>query len=102
VSNLVLRASTSDGVVGESNPFDVQGVTQPLMILTGDGQFGITNGCLGFNVQGHSGQVVVVLVSTNLVDWLPLQTNVCGAGPFYFSDADTALFSQRYYRAVSP
>jgi len=38
-------------------------------------------------------------VSTNLVDWLPLQTNILGSGPFYFSDPDTSLFTKRFYRA---
>jgi len=102
VTNLVLRADDGLGHVGESNPFDVQGVAQPPVIVTDDGQFGISDGSFGFNVQGQAGQVVVIEVSTNLLDWLPLQTNTLGAAPFYFSDPDTTNFTQRFYRAVTP
>jgi len=102
VTNLVLRADDGLGHDGESNPFDVQGVAQPPLILTDDGQFGITNGCFGFNVQGQVGQVMVIEVSTNLLDWLPLQTNVLGGKPVYFSDPGTTNFTQRFYRAVTP
>ena len=88
------------GHEGESNPFDVEGVAQPPMILTDDGQLGFTNGYFGFNVEGQAGQVVVFEVSTNLVDWVPLQTNTVGSGPLYFSDSDTTNLPRRFYRAV--
>jgi len=102
VTNLVLWADDGLGHIGESNPFDVQATAQPPLILTDDGQFGITDGSFGFNVQGQAGQVMVIEVSTNLLDWLPLQTNTLGSGPFYFSDPDTTNFTQRFYRAVTP
>ena len=102
VTNLVLRADDGLGHGGESNPFDVQGVAQPPVILTEDGQLGITNGLFGFNVQGAAGQKVVFEVSTNLLDWRPLQTNTLSGVPWYFSDPDTANFTQRFYRAVTP
>ena len=101
VSNLVLRAYTGEGVEGESNLFDVV-APQPPVIVTDDGQIGMSGGMFGFNVGGPLGQVVVVEISTNLVNWLPLQTNVCGAEPFFFNDADTSQFAQRFYRAVAP
>jgi len=102
VSNLVLRGDDGLGHDGQSNPFDVQGIAQPPVIVTDDGQLGITNGHFGFNVQGQAGQVVVIEVSTNLADWLPLQTNILSGAPWYFSDPDTANFTQRFYRAVTP
>jgi len=89
VTNLVLRADGGSGHVGASNPFAVQAAPRPPLILTGDGQLGITNGHFGFNVQGQAGQVVVFEVSTNLLDWLPLQTNTLGSGLFYFSDPES-------------
>lgn len=100
-ANVVLRALDGLGHEGESNPFDVQRVARPPVIVTGDGQMGITNGFFGFNVEGRPGQVVVVEVSTNLVDWLPLQTNTLGSVPSYFSDPDPTNFTQRFYRAVT-
>jgi len=102
VTNLVLRADDGLDHDGESDPFNVEAVSQPPLILTNDGQLGITNGCFGFNVQGQAGQVIVIEVSTNLLDWLPLQTNTLGSGPFYFSDPNTTNFTQRFYRAVTP
>jgi len=100
-SNLVLRADDGLGHTGESNPFDVL-APEPPVIVTEDGQLGITNGCFGFHVQGQAGQVVVIEVTTNLVDWLPLQTNTLGSSSFYFSDPDPTNFTQRFYRAVTP
>jgi len=101
VTDVVLEAHSADGVGGESNPFDVLAPQAPV-IVTDDGQLGITNGHFGFNVQGQAGQVVVIEVSTNLVDWMPLQTNILSGAPWYFSDPDITLFTKRFYRAVTP
>jgi hypothetical protein len=49
-----------------------------------------------FTVSGDAGQNYVVQASTNMLDWMPVQTN---AAPFVFTDANTAGFSQRFYRA---
>jgi len=40
----------------------------------------------------------VIQVSSNLINWLPLQTN---RGPFTFVDPAAATFPSRFYRAVS-
>jgi hypothetical protein len=42
---------------------------------------------------------VVVEGSTNLLNWIPLATNLLGAGPIYFSDSDSTNFPARFYRA---
>lgn len=46
-------------------------------------------------------QTVVVEASTNLVDWLPVQTNSMTAGPTYFNDSHSADYPARFYRARS-
>jgi len=102
VSNLVLWADGGAGHIGESNPFDVQGLATPPVIVTDDGQMGMSGGGFGFNVTGPVGEAVVLEVSTNLLDWLPLQTNILGGVPWYFSDPDTTSFNHRFYRAVTP
>jgi hypothetical protein len=58
-----------------------------------DGQFALT-------VSGvdTSGSQYIVQASTNLIDWIPVQTNTA---PFTFVDVNTSQFSQRFYRAVS-
>lgn len=56
-----------------------------------------TNGQFQFNISGVSGLNYAVQTSTNLVDWIPLGTNV---SPFTFADTNSALFPQRFYRSV--
>jgi hypothetical protein len=68
-------------------------------ILVNDGSFGVRTNRFGFNLSGTAGQVVIVEGSTNLLNWLPLQTNTLGSGPFYFSDPGTGAFPWRFYRA---
>ncbi|HEV2694839.1 MAG TPA: fibronectin type III domain-containing protein [Verrucomicrobiae bacterium] len=48
-----------------------------------------------FSVSGATGSQYVVQASTNLVNWVSLQTNTA---PFMFVDTKAACFSQRYYR----
>ena len=55
-----------------------------------------TNGQYSFKVAGTTGYQYIVQASTNLVDWVPLQTN---AAPFTFVDANASQFKQRFYRA---
>src|SRR5262249_38279432 len=39
----------------------------------------------GFNVAGYSNQIVIIESSTNLLNWLPLQTNTLGSIPLPFN-----------------
>jgi hypothetical protein len=52
-----------------------------------------------FTVTGASGSNCVIQVSTNLINWVPLETN---AVPFQFTDSNANHFSRRFYRAVYP
>ena len=46
---------------------------------------------------------MVIQASTDLQTWIPLQTNLLGSGPLYFSDAQSPANVQRFYRAqLSP
>jgi DNA-binding beta-propeller fold protein YncE len=77
-------------------------VPTPLAITT-RAAFGFTNGAFGFNVTGPSGSNVVIQASTDLQTWIPLQTNLLGSGPLYFSDVQSTTNVQRFYRAqLSP
>jgi hypothetical protein len=58
---------------------------------------GSTNGQFQFDVAGVTGLNYTVLASTNLVDWIPLGTNV---SPFTFLDTNTTAFPQRFYRSL--
>jgi hypothetical protein len=72
-------------------------VPPPLAISTG-AAFGFTNGVFGFDVTGPSGSNVVIQASTDLHSWIPLQTNLLGSGPLYFSDPQSTTNVQRFYR----
>lgn len=71
----------------------------PIQILIHDGEFGVNSHQFGFNVAGETNQILVIECSTNLLDWLPRQTNTLTSGTFYFSDPDWSQSSQRFYRA---
>jgi hypothetical protein len=55
-------------------------------------------GQFSFTVSGTSGSKYVVQASTNLVNWVSLQTNT---SPFSFVDGNAHQFSRRFYRTVS-
>ena len=48
-------------------------------------------------VSGVPGYQYVVEASTNMVNWIPIQTN---ASPFLFIDLDAGKFKQRFYRSI--
>ena len=82
---------------------DEDSTNTPPVIVTTNSDFGFSNGSnqFGFDVaaSGPAGQTLVIQGSTNLVDWVPLQTNVLGSLPWYFSDSYSSNFTQRFYRA---
>jgi len=54
-----------------------------------------------FDLTGQPGRSVVVVASTDLVSWLPFWTNTF-AGPLNFSDPQSDLSSNRFYRTLLP
>ena len=72
--------------------------TAPI-ILTTDGKLGVITNQFGFTVTGESNLTLVMEGSTNLLDWLPLQTNTLTSGSSFFSDPDWSRSAQRFYRA---
>jgi hypothetical protein len=79
----------------------ITAVPTPLVITT-HAAFGFTNGAFGFDVIGPAGSNVVIQGSTDLHTWIPLQTNLLGSGPLYFSDAQSPANPRRFYRAQLP
>jgi len=55
------------------------------------------NGQYALTVAGSSGCRYVVEASTDMVNWVPVQTN---RAPFKFVDTQAGQFSQRFYRSV--
>jgi hypothetical protein len=56
------------------------------------------NGQFTFNVSGTPDYQYAVQASSNMTDWVSVQTN---AAPFVFTDANASQFNQRFYRVVS-
>jgi hypothetical protein len=77
-------------------------VTPPPVIVN-DGHFGFTNNhtTFGFDVSNSTSQTIV-LGSSNLVDWVSLQTNTLGNSLWYFTDPAASNFTHRFYRAETP
>jgi hypothetical protein len=95
-------ASPDDSTNGE---IIITAVPPPPLALaiTTDAAFGFTGGVFGFDVSGPPGSNVVIQASTDLQTWIPLQTNLLGSWPLYFSDAQSPTNVQRFYRArLSP
>jgi NHL repeat len=63
--------------------------------------FGFSGGHLGFELTGGTvGQSVVVESSPDLLNWLPIWTNMLTA-PLSFSDPQSGGNSNRFYRAYT-
>jgi hypothetical protein len=75
-----------------------QASTAPYIITT-NSAFGFTNGQFGFDVSAAAGETLVILGSTNLVNWTPLQTNLLSSPLFYFIDPSAGTLTKRFYRA---
>ena len=76
----------------------------PPFIIANNADFGFTGGHsqFGFDVSGGAAQTLVVQASTNLLNWVPLQTNLLGGPLWYFSDPQAGNFPYRFYRLKSP
>lgn len=68
------------------------GVTAPPQI---SGMVLNINGTFQFTITSQPGQTNVVQASTNLVNWVPIYTNV---GPFIFMDTTATNYPYRFYR----
>jgi hypothetical protein len=64
------------------------------------GTFSRTNG-FQINVAGGLGATYILQASSNLLDWISLQTNVNSSGTLQLTDPQATNFNHRFYRAVS-
>ena len=60
----------------------------------------LLDGCFHFQVPATNGFWFRVECSTNLVNWLPLCTNIVDRGAIHFVDPDANDSAQRFYRSV--
>jgi hypothetical protein len=76
----------------------IEKILPPQPRIFNDGDFGFVSDYFGFNFGGLPGQMVIVEVSTNLVDWIPVATNEVDAVPLHFSDPESESLGMRFYR----
>jgi hypothetical protein len=82
------RVANNTGVPDMTNPSQIAATLAPAAHVSG--QFALT-------VAGASGHQYVVEASTDLMHWVPVQTNTA---PFIFVDTNASQFGQRFYRSV--
>jgi hypothetical protein len=70
-----------------------------LAIASSRPNLGFNDGHFGFDITGPPTKAVTIEVSSNLVNWLPLSTNII-AGPLRFIDSEPRD-SHRFYRALA-
>jgi hypothetical protein len=58
------------------------------------------NGVMQIDVTGSPNVPYVIEATTNLVDWVPLSTNLAVKGRIQFQDPGAALHPRRFYRAT--
>lgn len=58
----------------------------------------MTNGLFQLSLTGTDGASYIIQSSTNLVQWIPIYTNIC---PFVFTDSSATNYTSRFYRAVA-
>jgi uncharacterized delta-60 repeat protein len=91
ISNACTSVTSAVATLSVNGPF----------ILLNDGNCSLSTNGFGFNVGCMPNQSVVIEVSSNLVDWVPVQTNVVtSAGIIVFLDPEAGSFRQRFYRVV--
>jgi len=59
-----------------------------------------SNGVFTLPLSGAPNMTYILEASTNLVDWVPISTNVPGSSPFFLTDPNAASFPTRFYRAL--
>jgi hypothetical protein len=60
----------------------------------------LANGHFQFSVDGPNSSSVIIQGTTNLVDWVSLQTNAPFNGSLLFDEAVVAAYPGRFYRAI--
>jgi hypothetical protein len=75
-------------------------VTNPVITLSTSGVgMGMTPAGFGFQLSIPAGSTYVVLASTDMINWIPISTNVATAATTAITDATAAKYTRRFYRA---
>jgi len=58
-----------------------------------------TDGAFKLSLMGEPGRTYIIEATSNLVDWMPITTNLISGKSFIFVDKTSTDFAQRFYRA---
>src|SRR5439155_19907113 len=97
-SNATLTASAFEPGFINSVAASAQFTIEPVIHFT-SGSFS-TNGQFQLGFFGITGRTYVLQASTNLVNWIPLNTNVAVTNQFLLTDPGAGNFPYRFYRAL--
>jgi hypothetical protein len=77
-------------------------VTNPVITLSQPGGTTMTSTGYTFQISVPVGVTYVVLASTNLLNWVPIATNVAASASVAITDASATNYSNRYYEVMLP
>ena len=98
-SNLTLSASAFATGYVNSATVSALFTIQPMQFTT----VGFaTNGQFQLNFLGVPGQTYVLQASSNLVNWIPINTNLAATNLFQFTDPGAGGRPRRFYRVLKP
>lgn len=76
---------------------------QPVSLASAPGALRFANGQFQLQISGLTGQgPVIIESSTDMVNWLPIFTNLSGYGQFQFTDTNAGNNPLNFYRAITP
>lgn len=93
-------ARLSDGTLNRYLYAPGQLVVTPSQQVPSIDSLSLHGGVMFFNVHGFPGQVVTVEASTDLANWVPLQSYTFTGTVWPFMDANAGNFASRFYRAA--
>jgi hypothetical protein len=73
-----------------------------LPVLQIDSLEWLANGCFSLRVTGSAPAGVVIQLSTNLTQWLAVQTGALSGGKWFYTNAGAAAAPKRFFRAATP
>ena len=95
-SNLMVRAKAFETGFMDSVAANATFIMDPSQFTA----VALTNGVVHLFFAGLTGQTYVLQASTNLVNWVPVATNLAPAGIFEMTDPQAAQFQSRFYRTL--
>jgi hypothetical protein len=98
--------STDQGIytVIISNAVGVVTSTPALLLLDGPfrvSTYSVSNGAFSLQMAGPAGANYIIEASSDLINWVPVQTNNASSGIINFTDTNAGALPYRFYRGIT-